>query len=188
MIEIAENSAVVVAGGVGYRISATRQTLSLLELGAQAEMSLKQIVRENEISLYGFAGPAERRLFELLITTSGLGPKLGLALLDDVGEEKVVQAILDADAKTLTRATGIGQKLAQKICLELGDKMRDEALLGKVSSGGARSGLSDVIEALVALGHRRGDAERAATLAKEEVGDAAPQKLIPVALKYASSK
>ncbi|MDQ2985254.1 MAG: Holliday junction branch migration protein RuvA [Armatimonadota bacterium] len=183
-----ESSAVIVAGGVGYRIFATQQTLARLEPGAQAEMSLKQIVRENEISLYGFAGPAERRLFELLITTSGLGPKLGLALLDDVGEEKVVQAILDADAQSLTRATGIGQKLAQKICLELGDKMRDEALLGKVSSGGVRSGLSDVIEALVALGHRRSDAERAAALAKDEAGDAAPQKLIPIALKYASSK
>lgn len=187
VIEIDATGVVVVAGDVGYRIAATQHTLSQFQVGGKAEMSLKQIVRENEIALYGFAGPAERRLFEMLITASGLGPRLALSLLDDVGEDAVVEAILSGDSKTLTRAAGIGQKLAQKICLELSDKVREEALLGRVSSGSGRGGLSDVIEALVALGLRRPDAERAAALAKEEVGEAVPQKLIPIALKYASS-
>jgi Holliday junction DNA helicase RuvA len=186
VIELDDGSVVVAAGDVGYRIAATHRTLSGISIGGKATLSLKQIVRENEISLYGFDGPAERRLFELLITASGLGPKLALSLLDDVGEDAVVEAILGGDSKSLTRAAGIGQKLAQKICLELADMVRKESLLGKVATGGKRSGLGDVIEALVALGLRRPDAERAATLAKEEVGDALPQKLIPIALKYAS--
>jgi Holliday junction DNA helicase RuvA len=123
-----------------------------------------------------------------LITTNGLGPKIALSLLDSVGEESVVQSVLDSDWKTLTRASGVGQKLAQKVCIELGDKMREEQLLGRVTSGKSTSGLGTVIEALVALGLRRSDAERAATKAKDELGDVEPQKLIPVALKYASSK
>ena len=188
VIELDSDGVVVEANGVGYRISATGRTLAGLVVGTPATLSLKQIVRENEISLYGFAGPPERRLFELLITTSGLGPKLALSLLDSVGEEATVQAILNSDWKTLTRASGVGQKLAQKACLELGDKMREESLLGRVASGTTRSGLGTVIEALVTLGLRRGDAERAAAKAKEELGDVEPQKLIPAALKYASSK
>jgi Holliday junction DNA helicase RuvA len=188
VIEMDADGAVVEAGGIGYRIAATARTLSGLVVGTPATLSLKQIFRENEVSLYGFAGPAERRLFELLITTNGLGPKIALSLLDSVGEESVVQSVLDSDWKTLTRASGVGQKLAQKVCIELGDKMREEQLLGRVTSGKSTSGLGTVIEALVALGLRRSDAERAATKAKDELGDVEPQKLIPVALKYASSK
>ena len=100
----------------------------------------------------------------------------------------MVEAILNSDWKVLTRASGVGQKLAQKACLELSDKMREESLLGRVATGSASSGLATVIEALVSLGLKRADAERAATKAKEELGDAEPQKLIPAALKYASSK
>lgn len=187
VIELDETGVVIDANGIGYRISATQRTLSGLVVGTGATLSLKQIVRENEIALYGFAGPPERRLFELLITTSGLGPKLALSLLDSVGEEATVQAILDGDHKVLTRASGVGQKLAQKACLELGDKIREEALLGRVASGDSRTGLGTVIEALVTLGLRRADAERAAAKAKEELGDAEPQRLIPAALKHASS-
>ena len=187
VIELDESGTVIETAGIGYRIAATRRTLSDLVIGTSTSLSLKQIFRENEVLLYGFASPAERRLFELLITTNGLGPKLALSLLDSVGEDATVQAILNGDWKTLTRASGVGQKLAQKACLELGDKMRDEALLGKVASGAGRSGLGTVIEALVALGLRRSDAERAAAKAKEELGDVEPQKLIPLALKYASN-
>lgn len=188
VIELDSGGAVIEANGVGYRIAATGRTLASLILGTPATLSLKQIVRENEVALYGFSGPAERRLFELLITTSGLGPKLALSLLDSVGEGAVVEAILNSDWKVLTGASGVGQKLAQKACLELSDKMREESLLGRVATGSASSGLATVIEALVSLGLKRADAERAAAKAKEELGDAEPQKLIPAALKYASSK
>jgi Holliday junction DNA helicase RuvA len=188
VIELDSGGAVIEANGIGYRISATGRTLSALVPGTHATLSLKQIVRENEIALYGFSGPAERRLFEMLITTNGLGPKLALSLLDSVGEGAVVEAILNSDWKVLTRASGVGQKLAQKACLELSDKMREESLLGRVAIGAAPSGLSTVIEALVSLGLKRADAERAAARAKDDLGDAEPQKLIPTALKYASSK
>ena len=187
VIELDETGVVIETGGVGYRIAATGRTLAGLVIGTKSALSTKQIFRENEVLVYGFAAPAERRLFELLITTNGLGPKLALSLLDSVGEDATVKAILDGDWKVLTRASGVGQKLAQKVCLELGDKMRDEALLGKVSAGAAHSGLGTVTEALVALGLRRSDAERAAARAKEELGEVEPQKLIPLALKYASN-
>ena len=88
---------------------------------------------------------------------------------------------------TLTRASGVGMKLAQKICVELVDKIREESLLGRLSSGTARI-RDDVVEALISLGHRRIDAERAAVAAREEAGDAEPQTLIPIALKHASGK
>jgi Holliday junction DNA helicase RuvA len=188
VIELDPDGAVIEANGIGYRIAATGRTLAALVVGTPASLSLKQIFRENEVLLYGFTGPAERRLFELLITTNGLGPKLALSLLDSVGEESVIQALLDSDWKTLTRAAGVGQKLAQKACLELSDKMREESLLGRVASTKGRSGIATAVEALVSLGLKRSDAERAAAKAKDELGDVEPQKLIPAALKYASSK
>jgi Holliday junction DNA helicase RuvA len=109
-----------------------------------------------------------------------------LGLINDLGEAAVVRAISDNDVKTLTHATGVGQKLAQKICLELADKVREESLLGKISTSGS-AGIGTVIQALITLGVRRIDAERAAAKAQEETGDSDPQKLIPLALKYASS-
>ena len=186
LIEVDDAGVVVEAYGIGYRLFATSRTISTLHIGEDVRLSVKQIFRENEVSLFGFLTPAERRLFELLISTNGLGPKLGLALLNDLGEAAVVRAISDNDLKTLTQATGVGQKLAQKICLELADKVREESLLGKISTSGS-AGIGTVIQALITLGVRRIDAERAAAKAQEETGDSDPQKLIPLALKYASS-
>lgn len=186
VVEIGDKRVVVSAGGVGYLLFVTDHTASRLSAGAQAALFVKQIVRENEIALYGFSGAAERRLFELLISTSGLGPKLALSLLDDVGEAECVEAILSNDSKTLTRAAGIGAKLAQKICLELGDRMREEALQGKVSPSSGGRGLSVVVDALVALGVRRSDAEAAAAKAREEADGDDAAVLIPIALKYAT--
>jgi Holliday junction DNA helicase RuvA len=186
VLEIDPTGIVVEANGLGYKLFATSHTLFRATVGSTISLAVKQIFRENEVSLYGFASGPERRLFELLISTNGLGPKLALALLEDVGEQSVVRAISENDVKTLTRASGVGQKLAQKICLDLADKIREESLLGKLATP-AESGLGTVIQALVTLGVRRMDAERAAAKAKEETGDTDPQRLIPIALKYASS-
>lgn len=183
--EVGPNHIVVLAGSVGYQLFVSERLIaSLPEIGQPVDLHARQVVRENEISLYGFATASERRLFELLITASGLGPKLGISLLSAIGEEGIVAAIVNHDSNTLTRAAGVGTKLAQKLCVELGDKVREEMLLGRLS-GGVRS-RDDVVEALVALGHRRIDAEKAAVAAREEAGDASPQTLIPIALKHAS--
>lgn len=186
--EVGATYAVVIAGGVGYQLFVSERVLvSLPPIGETVDLHARQVVRETDISLYGFATASERRLFDMLITASGLGPKLAISLLSAVGEEGIVAAIVNGDAKTLTRASGVGAKLAQKLCVELSDKAREESLLGRISATDGRT-RDDVVEALVALGLRRGDAERAAIAAREEAGEATPQTLIPIALKHASGK
>lgn len=188
LLEIGPNYAIVMAGGVGYQLLASERLLAGLPgLGMPVDLHSRQVVRENDISLYGFQSASERRLFDLLITASGLGPKLALSLLGTIGEEGVVASVLKGDSKVLTRAAGVGMKLAQKICVELSDKFREESLLGRLSFGLGRDA-DDVVEALISLGHKRIDAERAAVAAREEAGDAGPQTLIPLALKFASGK
>jgi Holliday junction DNA helicase RuvA len=188
LVEASQGYVVVVAGGVGYQLNVSERTMAAMpRTGERVDLHARQVVRENEISLYGFLTSGERRLFDLLISASGLGPKSAISMLGAVGEEGIVAAILSNDPKTLTRAPGVGMKLAQRVCVDLVDKVREESLLGRVQSG--RAALSDdVVEALVTLGHRRSDAERAAHAAREEAGDAAPQTLIPIALKHASGK
>lgn len=188
LTEVGPNYVVLLAGNVGYQLFVSERVLSdLPQLGAMVDLHARQVVRETDISLYGFSTSSERRLFDLLITASGLGPKLALSMLSTIGEEGIVAAILNNDSKSLTRASGVGTKLAQKICVELTDKVREESLLGRVSAGSGKSS-DDVVEALVALGHRRSDAEKAAVAARDEIGDAQIQALIPVALKHASGK
>lgn len=188
LLEVGGSYVVVDASGVGYHVVVAERFIAALPpVGGFVDVHCRQVVRENDVALYGFASPGERRLFDLLITASGLGPKLAMSLIGSVGEDAVVAAILSGNAKELTRAAGVGMKLAQKICVELADKVREESLLGRVASG-SRKASDDVVEALVSLGHRRLDAERAAVAARDEAGDAEPQKLIPIALKHASKK
>jgi Holliday junction DNA helicase RuvA len=188
LLEVGPTHAVVLAGDVGYQLFVSERVLAWLpRTGQTVELHARQVVRENEIALYGFASAGERRLFDLLITASGLGPKLAISLLGTIGEEGVAAAIAGGDAKTLTRAPGVGPKLAQKICVELADRVREESLLGRLGPTVQARG-DDVVEALIALGHRRTDAERAAVLARDEAGDETPEKLIPIALKHAAGK
>lgn len=186
LAEVGPGSVVVMAGGIGYQLFIGESLLNRLpDLGSPVDFYTKQVVRENEIAMYGFTGAGERRLFELLLSVSGLGPRLALALVGAVGEESVVAAVLANDWKVLTRAHGVGAKLAQRVCMELHDKVREESLLGHISRPGP-SAAEDVIEALIALGHRRPEAERAALAAVAEAGGDDPSTLIPLALKHAS--
>jgi Holliday junction DNA helicase RuvA len=188
LLEKGPTYAVVMASGIGYQLFVSERTLAALpDEGQPVDLHARQVVRENELSLYGFQTGSERRLFDLLITASGLGPKSAISLLGSVGEEAIVAAILAGDSKVLTRAPGVGMKLAQKACLELIDKVREETLLGRLSAS-PKAGNDDVVEALVTLGHKRSEAERAAHAAREAMGEAGPQVLIPLALKLAAGK
>lgn len=179
-------SIIVECGGVGYQVFVSESALALLPpRGAHVELHTRQIVRENEISLYGFQSIHERNLFDALLTVSGLGPKIAMALIGRVGEEAAVAAILSDDWKSLTRAPGVGSKLAQRVCIELKEKVREDSLLGKVAPRRAAVEQDEVVEALVALGHKRNDAERAATKAREEAQSSDARTLIPLALKHA---
>lgn len=189
--EIAEKGqgyVVVFAGGVGYQVYITeRCQTSLPDIGMPVDLFTKQIVRENEITLYGFQRPSEKRLFELLLLVNGMGPKLALALLGNVGEEGIISAILHDEWKALTRAPGLGTKLAERIKLELADKIREESLLGKI--GKPRTPVfDDVVEALVALGHKRSEAERAASEARKETKETDTKIVLPIALRHAANK
>jgi Holliday junction DNA helicase RuvA len=160
---------IIEAGGIGYKVFTS---LSTLEAAGQPDHEFKAFthlyVREDIMSLYGFATQEELGMFELLLTVSGVGPKAALALLSAVSPSKFGLAVITDDAKTLTRAQGIGAKMAQRIILELKDKIKKEQLalntgsgLEKAAASGERSRLSEAVSALMVLGYTPAEASRA---------------------------
>lgn len=156
---------VVNAGGVGYKISATKETLARLRPGNQASLWTHLAVRENSLDLYGFASEEELRVFELLLTVSGIGPKSALAILDVASVETLRSAIAQGNSGYLTTVSGIGKKSAEKIILELKDK------IGKGAEGGARAlrGDEEALEAMRALGYAQGEAREALRKVPREI-------------------
>ncbi len=153
------NQAIVEAGGVGYDVAITVPTFSdLPAAGAEVALHIHTHVREDAIALYGFLRPQEKQLFEKLISVSGIGPKLAVAILSLPAEE-IVSAIRGNDVARLTRIPGIGKKTAERMVLELRDKLQD---FGAAPALAAASPVEeDVISALVNLGYQRPAAERA---------------------------
>lgn len=149
--------AIVVAGGIGYKIAGTRATLSGLAVGKPASLWTHLIVREDVLDLYGFAQEEEMRFFELLLSVSGIGPKSALAVLDIASIETLRTAISSGNAGYLTNVSGIGKKTAGKIVLELRDKVG-------VSAEGTDASLrgdEDALEAMRALGYSASEARDA---------------------------
>lgn len=141
--------AILKAGGLGFVIHSTPSYLTRLKVGEEASFWTHTAVRENSIDLYGFESEEELRLFELLITVSGVGPKSGLAILSVAGARAIEQAVVTSDTSTLTKISGIGKKTAEKIVLELSGKVA-----GVEQRGGAQSEDLDVFDALKSLGYR----------------------------------
>lgn len=168
--ELEAQLAVIDCGGVGYALNTTANTLSRLRTGERAKLYTYCYIREESFDLYGFYTMAEKRSFEMLIGVSGVGPKAALAILSSSTPEALTMAILGDDVKALTVAPGIGKKIAQRVILELKDKMSKQAqgmtaVAGAVSSGAAGLGGSkraDAAAALAVLGY--GDAEIAEAL------------------------
>ncbi len=162
------NQAVVETGGVGYDVTISIPTFSDLPgLGSEVALHIHTHVREDQIALYGFLRPAEKQLFEKLITVSGIGAKLAITILSGMPADEMVGAIRGNDIARLTRIPGIGKKTAERMVLELRDKLPP--------SGGAETPAvpvmsvieEDVLSALVNLGYQRTPAERAlASVAK----------------------
>ena len=156
--EIEPNLAIIDCGGVGYGLNTTANTISRLKPGEKAKLYVYSNIREDAFDLYGFFDKREKRSFEMLLGVSGVGPKAALSILSSSTSETLAMAIVSGDEKALTVAPGIGKKLAQRILLELKDKMSKETdgLIigtGKVSSsGGSSSKLSDAVSALAVLG------------------------------------
>jgi Holliday junction DNA helicase RuvA len=149
---------VVVTGGIGYKIFAP---VAALGHGAGEEILLhtSMIVREDNISLYGFPSTAERDLFERLITVSGIGPRTGLAILSTLTIEHLRNAVAAGKPDLLQRVPGIGKKTAEKIIFELKDKLKGAS--GIIVTGALEDTTMEVIEALTALGYSVAEAQAA---------------------------
>lgn len=145
------------AGGVGYKIAATRETLKSLLMGQTASLWTYLAVRENSLDLYGFKTEEGLAFFELLLTVPGIGPKSALAILDIAAVETLRSAISAGNASYLTKVSGIGKKTAEKIVLELRDKVGASA----VGQARALSGDEEALEALRALGYTHSEAREA---------------------------
>jgi len=167
--------AIVEAGGVGYDVVISVPTFTALPAaGTEASLHIHTQVSEDQIALFGFLDREEKRLFERLITVSGVGPKLAIKILSGLSVERTVQAIRSQDHAQLTRIPGVGKKLAERLVVELKDKLEDFAAppLRAAMQGPAAE---DVLSALVNLGYQRPAAERAIEQAIAKDGAAAAE-------------
>ncbi len=154
------NQAIVEAGGVGYDVVISVPTFSgLPALGTDVALHIHTHVREDALALYGFLRPAEKSLFEKLITVSGIGPKLAITILSGMPADEMITAIRGNDIAKLTRIPGIGRKTAERMVLELRDKL--QAFAETPAAPPISAVEEDVLSALVNLGYQRTAAERA---------------------------
>ncbi len=157
------NEAVIECAGVGYgtTISVTTFT-SLPAEGAETSLHIYTHVREDQLALFGFAETQEKHLFEKLLTISGIGPKLAITVLSGIASDRLVTAIRSGDHATLTRIPGIGKKTAERVVLELKDKLDDMAV-PMADGSGVHHGPAgdDVLSAMVNLGYPRPIAQKA---------------------------
>jgi Holliday junction DNA helicase RuvA len=163
---------VVECAGVGYEVLVPDSVLVHLPLpDSEVTLLTRQIFREDGVSLYGFLEPFQRRLFDLLLTVKGCGPKVGLSLIGSLGEEAVAGAIQAQDARSLARASGVGARLAERIILELKEKIGEEQFTRRVVAAAAAkqtpTKADELVDALLALGYRRNEAETAAQEARD---------------------
>ena len=156
LIHTAPGSAVVECGGVGFHCQTTFNTLRTLSQGSEVMLYTYLNVREDALELFGFATKTELDTFKSLISVSGVGPKAGLAVLSELSPEQVAMAIATDDIKTITRAQGVGKKIAQRIVLELKDKLAKAAAtdngFSAVGAGAAAAAGGNVPKAIEALG------------------------------------
>lgn len=194
--EITEDAVIVETGGIGYNIKVSATTVDLLPgIGSEVKIYTYTLVREDAFLLYGFLTRDDLEIFKKLITVSGIGPKGGLAILSVMSADALRFAVMAADAKAIARAPGIGAKTAERVILDLRDKISLEDTLRGISSPAdaagqaAGAGNSDnlmkreAIEALVALGYSASDAT--AAVKKVEVDEnATSESILKLALKH----
>lgn len=191
LVEKEPLAVVVDVNGIGYRVLVPETVSATLPaVGEQVHLLTTFTVREEEMSLYGFLTAEQRRLFEMLISVSGVGPKVALSLLSVMDAEQLAMAIAAEDIKRLTGAPGVGTKIAQRIAMELKDKAAEIAWERRVDRLAAKGKplpsdrLEDAVEALMALGYSRTDARRAVeTAAKSLAPDAETAAVVRSALQ-----
>jgi Holliday junction DNA helicase RuvA len=190
LLEKYPNRVIVVVQGVGYEVHVPLSTFYVVgEPGSEISLRIHTHVREDALALYGFATLLELQLFERLISVSGIGPKLALAVLSGIEPDNLIAAVRGGDVARLTAIPGVGKKTAERIGLELRDKMA--AFLP--AEGAAASSMSpneslkaDVLSALLNLGYHRPLAERALEAALKAPGEATVEKTLRLALRELS--
>jgi Holliday junction DNA helicase RuvA len=159
------NQAIVEAAGVGYDVTISVPTFSDLPApGSEVALHIHTHVREDALALYGFLRPPEKMLFEKLLTVSGIGPKLAITILSGMAADEMVGAIRGNDVARLTRIPGIGKKTAERMVLELRDKLPQAAPTAITTAPPVSAVEEDVLSALVNLGYQRAAAEKALEL------------------------
>ena len=186
--ELGPNLAVIDCGGVGFQINTSAYTAGTLRMGERAKLYTYVHIREDLFEIYGFSTKSEKRCFELLIGVSGVGPKAAVSILSTGTPESFVMAVVSGDERAITAAPGVGKKIAQRVILELKDKLgRDIDAVGfgagpvpapVPGEGGARS---EAAAALAVLGYA--PAEINAALKKIDTSDMSTEAIIKAVLK-----
>ena len=160
VVEFGQNLVVLDCGGIGFALNATLNTISRLKTGEKAKLYVAESIGETNFDLFGFADKTEKRCFEMLVSVSGIGPKAALSILSYSTPETLALAIMNNDVKALTVAPGIGKKIAQRVILELKDKIAremdsSEITLPTVSVPAAaeNGNVNDALTALTVLGY-----------------------------------
>ena len=178
---IGSDFVILMVNGVGYKV----YTPEILTLKSTVALWIETIVREDSIRLFGFSTIAGQNLFNQLTTVSGVGPKVALAIMSTIKTDTLMTAIATGDAKTIATAPGVGKKVAEKIIVELKNKMGGTNFDFGADTGGA---LPDLLAALESLGYRRMDIIDMAQKLVSQNPDADVSKLVPMALKEISGK
>lgn len=182
LVQVKSPGAVIIdVGGVGYEVFISVRTFDTLpEVGASCFLFIQTVVREDALSLYGFGQKEEKELFLLLVAVSGIGPKLALTILSGIGVSALCQAIVAKDLTQLTGIPGIGKKTAQRLCVELaekvgglGDGLIEPATVAGVATPAASQVLADAASALINLGYPQATAWQALRAVEQRLGEAA---------------
>ncbi|MDI9885689.1 Holliday junction branch migration protein RuvA [Streptomyces sp. HNM0645] len=183
---LAPTTAVIEVGGVGMAVQCTPDTLSGLRVGQEARLATSLVVREDSLTLYGFADDDERQVFELLQTASGVGPRLAQAMLAVHSPDALRRAVATGDEKALTAVPGIGKKGAQKLLLELKDRLGEPTVAPGRAVGApvTQSWRDQLHAALIGLGYATREADEAVTAVTPQA-EAAGEPQIGLLLKSA---
>lgn len=186
VIDIGLDHAVIEAAGVGYRLNATPTTLATLQRGAESRLFATMVVREDSMTLYGFADTESRELFSLLQTVSGVGPRLAMAILAVLEPEALRKALAEGNVVALTRVPGIGKRGAERMVVELRDKVEAVPTTDLPGGGPAVSSIGavreQIVEALTGLGFALKQAEQATDAVLAEQPDLDTAKALRAAL------
>lgn len=179
------NQILIDVGGVGYLVSVPLSTYAGLgELHTEVTLLIHSHIREDQFALYGFLSSREKHLFEMLLSASGVGPTLALKILSGMSAEELIPAIRGNDLGRLTKIPGVGRKTAERMVVELKDKLEAMAVLEQKPAATSPAGVeADVVSALINLGYDGRTAENAVTEGKRSVGTSNFEKLLKASLQ-----